>query len=256
MKKNIVGVVQVRMNSSRVPGKALLELHGKPVIQWVLDSIRGSSTLDCIIVATTNSESDDFLCEYLNGKVAVYRGDSFNVAERLYSAGLKVGATDIVRITGDHPLTCSSVIDYLVSKHIQLNNDYTSFERDNIAQGVRSEILSMRSLQKIVKGQGLEVSEYLTFFYTKNAHYFKLSLLEVPEIFCFRGLRLMLDYIEDLDYLKLLINCLEKYGLEITYTSIIELFKGELPEILKRDNPLNSYEINYKSILDKIPQYD
>jgi hypothetical protein len=66
----------------------------------------------------------------------------------------------------------------------------------------------------------------------------------------------MLDYIEDLDYLILLINYLEKYGLEITYTSIIELFKGELPEVLKRDNPLNSYEINYKSILDKIPQYD
>ena len=256
IERRFVGVIQVRMNSSRVPGKALIRLGSRAVIQWVIDSLKESLALDAVIVATTDSIDDDALVDFLGDTIPVYRGSERNVAKRLFKAGESLQATDIVRITGDHPFTCSSIIDDLIRVHRINRNDYTSYNRNGIAEGVRSEIISMKSLEIIINGSGQEQSEYLTFFYQKNEQFFQNELLDAPSKYRIEGLRLMLDYPEDIEFLNRLIEVIKVDKNLLTYLDIVESLNKKWPYTLRRQNPKNAYEIKQKEIMSQIPKYE
>ena len=57
----IIAIVQARMNSTRLPGKVMLDINGQPVIEILLKRLMKSKTLDDVIVATTSNPSDDVL---------------------------------------------------------------------------------------------------------------------------------------------------------------------------------------------------
>ena len=98
MNKRIIGCIQVRMNSNRLPGKALRMIAGKPSIKWVLESVAKSKVISDFIVATTVDRSDDELVSYLRkNNYKVYRGSIDNVAERIFNAGKQLKAEHIDR---------------------------------------------------------------------------------------------------------------------------------------------------------------
>ena len=89
----VVATVEVRMTSSRLPGKALLEAGGKPMLQILVERLRKARLLNDIVVATTDRPSDDpieSLCSRLN--VSCFRGSEENVLERVCGAASAYGA--------------------------------------------------------------------------------------------------------------------------------------------------------------------
>ena len=115
----IVASIQVRMNSSRLKGKALKKICGKTSLEWVIESVKKSKYVDDFIVATTVDKTDDELVAFLEGiDVKYYRGDIENVGERLFKSAKELNADYVVRIVGDHPLNSYELLDFLIEKHL------------------------------------------------------------------------------------------------------------------------------------------
>jgi spore coat polysaccharide biosynthesis protein SpsF len=109
---NIIAIIQARMGSSRLPGKVLAEIHGKPMIAWVVERARISRLLDAVVVATTVDASDDAVVAVCEARGYTYiRGRAADVLNRYVQAADMLSADIVVRLTGDCPLIDPGVID-------------------------------------------------------------------------------------------------------------------------------------------------
>lgn len=112
----VVAIVQARMGSSRLPGKVLRDLGGKPLLAQLLGRLRRARTLSEIVVATTDDPSDEpiaQLCTSLG--VPCVRGSQLDVLARYWSAARAFDAEMVVRITSDCPLVDPVLTDQVVT---------------------------------------------------------------------------------------------------------------------------------------------
>ena len=116
MTMNKIAIIQARMSSTRLPGKVMLDIAGKPMLQHVIDRTRQARLVDRLVLATTTDTSDDLL-ERLCQKQALscYRGSLPDVLDRFYQAARQFRADVIVRLTADCPLIDPTVIDRTIS---------------------------------------------------------------------------------------------------------------------------------------------
>lgn len=100
-----VAIIQARMRSTRLPGKVLADLGGRPVLRWVVDAARAVPDVDRVIVATSTGGDDDAVAAW-GGRtgVEVFRGDEDDVLGRFAGAARLANADLIVRVTADCPL--------------------------------------------------------------------------------------------------------------------------------------------------------
>lgn len=111
-----VGVIQARMSSSRLPGKALMDLGGMPLLAFMVERVARATSLDDIIIATSTHPSDDPLDTAMTklGR-CVFRGSLDDVLARFVGAAEASSADIIVRMTGDCPLIDPELIDLVVA---------------------------------------------------------------------------------------------------------------------------------------------
>jgi spore coat polysaccharide biosynthesis protein SpsF len=121
-------ILQARMSSSRLPGKVMKPLAGRPMVERQLERLRRCETLDRLIIATSTDSSDDPLAAHLESiGVEVFRGSLSDVLGRYRGCveALKV-ADDVVRLTADCPLADPGVIDACVRRRAEQGVDYCS----------------------------------------------------------------------------------------------------------------------------------
>ena len=111
-----LAIVQARMGSKRLPGKALAPLAGQPLIWRQLERLKGARTLTRIVVATSNEPADDALAAWLVSQgQAVFRGAPSDLLDRFARCAVSAGpASHVVRIKGDAPFVDPRVIDEAV----------------------------------------------------------------------------------------------------------------------------------------------
>jgi len=113
------------MGSSRLPGKSLADLAGRPVLQFMLKRVAHASTLDGIVVATTTAPRDDPLAEVARASGAtVFRGSEQDVLARYAGAAELAQAATVVRLTADCPLLAPEVIDHVVRAYERADPPY------------------------------------------------------------------------------------------------------------------------------------
>jgi spore coat polysaccharide biosynthesis protein SpsF len=146
-------IIQARMSSTRLPGKVLLPLAGRPVIWHDVERCRQAAEADLVIVATSTEPSDDSLVAYLTEqKIPCWRGPLENVLARYYGAAKHYELEIIVRITADCPLIEPTIIDQsikLLKNHLAEGVEYVS----NIAyrifpRGLDSEAFTFSTLAR------------------------------------------------------------------------------------------------------------
>lgn len=118
--KTIKAIIQARMTSTRLPGKALVDICGKPALQRVIERLRAAKTLDDVIIATTTNEKDDAiisLCEKLG--CSCFRGSEEDVLSRVLEAARKFEVDVVVEITADCPLIDWNHVNALVELHME-----------------------------------------------------------------------------------------------------------------------------------------
>ncbi|MBM3491852.1 MAG: hypothetical protein FJX68_15705 [Alphaproteobacteria bacterium] len=146
----IAAIIQARMTSTRLPGKVLAAIGGRPALQLMLQRLSACRRLDRIVVATTVNATDDpvvALCRQLG--VASFRGSEQDVLGRLLAAAEAQGAEGIVRLTADCPIIDPAVVDEAVALFAQGDFDYVSNARlRTYPDGLDVEVLGRQALAR------------------------------------------------------------------------------------------------------------
>lgn len=147
----IVAIIQARMGSSRLPNKVLAEINGKTLIEIMIDRMRHAKLINKLVVATTDSQSDDVLNEWLLERgVNVFRGSEVDVLDRFYNCALLNSADIVVRLTADDPLKDPEIIDRAIGILIKDTNlDYVSNTLNpTFPEGLDVEVLKFSALER------------------------------------------------------------------------------------------------------------
>ena len=197
----VPAIIFSRMGSSRLPGKALRHIAGEPLIKRVIDRVSKVKNLSTIVVATSNSKTDDRLTQYIQSlNIEVFRGATHDVLNRAVSCASYLGVDKFVRINGDSPL----IDPELLEKGIEMWTDPSLDLISNVFPrtypvGMSVEIIKTDSLKKIM---GLTAdscdSEHVTRFFYKNSEKFRILNFESGRSEL-REVRLAVDTEEDLE---------------------------------------------------------
>src|SRR5215475_6279824 len=183
------------MGSTRLPGKVMMDLGGKPVIQWVIDAASHCKLVDQIVVATTEDPKDDVLADYVNhqhpkfSNLWTYRGEVNDISpgvndvtKRMLSAARNAAADIIVRVTGDCPFQDSNVIDQVIALRETTDADYAcNTDPPTWPDGLDCEAFTMDALE-IVNREATTVLDRncVTSYIYHNQHKFKCETLICP----------------------------------------------------------------------------
>lgn len=114
----IIGIIEARMRSTRLPGKVLKPVLGRPMLELMVERLRRARTLDGLIIATTDQPSDDPICELANSLgIGCFRGSEEDVLDRVHRTAESAGADIIVELTGDCPLHDPAIVDKVVADY-------------------------------------------------------------------------------------------------------------------------------------------
>ncbi len=117
-------IIQARMGSTRLPGKVLMPLAGRPALWHIVDRLSYSNFLKKIVIATTTNPLDDAIVEFCKKEgIDVFRGSEEDVLDRYYQAAKRFDADPIVRITADCPVIDPFVLDEVLERFFQGNYD-------------------------------------------------------------------------------------------------------------------------------------
>ena len=146
----IWGLIQARMGSTRLPGKVLLDLAGKPLIWHVTERLRRVPGLDGIVVASTADPQNDALAEFAAREgLSIHRHpQEDDIAGRLAGTVRELGATAILKINGDCPLVDPRVLTRLLDRYLgQAGLDYVSNKSiKTYPLGLSAEVIAARPL--------------------------------------------------------------------------------------------------------------
>jgi glutamate-1-semialdehyde 2,1-aminomutase len=174
----IVAILQARISSSRLPGKVLKPILGRPMLALQIERIRRSKGIDQLVVATSQDPQDDALealCRELG--VECYRGSLEDVLDRFYRAAEAHNPDLVVRLTGDCPLFDPEVLDRVIAEHLASGKDYTSNALPpTFPDGLDCEVFSFRCLEAAWR-EATQPSqrEHVTPFINRQGHRFKLG---------------------------------------------------------------------------------
>ncbi len=204
--KNVVAIVQARMDSSRLPGKAMVDLAGKPMLYHVLERARAIKGVEMVVLATCPGEENRKLIELAKSmEIETFLGPEDNVLERYYKASEKYQAKHIIRITGDNPFTDPDYASMILNISIESNADIASIP--NLPLGVAVEVIKKDALDK-------------AYYFSNRAYHFEHVtpyIKEHPELFNIEkhpvtlktpcdNLRLTIDTPEDYELANILYN--------------------------------------------------
>lgn len=121
----ILGIIQARLGSTRLPEKIFLDLGGKPMLEIVLERLQASKLVDEWVIATTTNPRDDALAAFAQAHHApVFRGSEEDLTDRFYQCAKQHKADVIVRATGDNPLVDGDFVDLAVREYLGSQVDY------------------------------------------------------------------------------------------------------------------------------------
>lgn len=141
-------IIQARMGSTRLPGKALSDLGGRPVLAWV---VRAAQQADVgrVVVATSDGPADDRIASLAAELgTAVTRGSEDDVLGRFLLTADEHGGQDVIRLTGDCPLLDPTIIRAAAAAYGEANVDYLStITPRSLPRGLDVEVVSVGALR-------------------------------------------------------------------------------------------------------------
>jgi len=220
------------MASTRLPGKVLKPIMGRPMLALQIERLRRSETLDKLIIATSIGSEDDAieaLCEDIG--IECSRGSLEDVLDRFYHCAQTHMPENVVRLTGDCPLADPGIIDRVVRFHLEGGYDYTS----NVLpptwpDGMDVEVMRFACLIEAHSGAKLPSErEHATSFIYKHPERFRLGSVTQEEDQSL--IRLTVDESKDFELVSRIYERLYPHNPEFGLNDIMNLLAA-LPEIL------------------------
>lgn len=249
---SMVAIVQARMSSSRLPGKVLLDLCGKPVLGHIVERLGFCRTINKVVVATSDHETDDPIEQFcFENSIRVFRGSLEDVLFRFVEAARSNAADNVLRITGDCPLIDPIVVDCVVAGFLSGKYDLYGLGGE-FPDGLDCTVYSFDALQKAHHEATLVSDrEHVGTYIERNPKLFRVGALEV-----FEGLgnyRWTLDEPEDYAFLKQIFEHLHPAGSLFLSHDVLRLLEAK-PHlmninagIVRNAGYLKSLELDVKS---------
>jgi glutamate-1-semialdehyde 2,1-aminomutase len=195
----VVAIVQARMGSTRLPGKVLKSINGKPMIEILLSRLSRSTELDQIGVSTSLKTENDKLNSIIIslGYVCV-RGSETDVLARYYETAKKVKADIVVRITADCPLIDPQLVDECIKGFKNYDIDYFSNTNPrSFPDGLDVSVMSFKSIKRAYcEAKSLYDREHVTSFIINSENFSKRFLKNKKDL---SKIRWTVDNQKDLD---------------------------------------------------------
>ena len=217
-------VLQARMGSSRLPGKVMTNISGRPMLGHILDRLKRVSHADVIIVATTTRELDNVIEAFMLAEgVFCYRGNEYDVLDRYYQTALQFNLSNIVRTTADNPLVDAEEISRLIELHKETSADYTH-AFGQLPKGVGAECFTRNALKRSwEEGTKENHREHVNEYIQENPDLFHIEQLMVPEGKQASSLSLTVDTQADFNKMKVIYDALYDHGKHITTEEAIRI---------------------------------
>lgn len=207
----IVGVIPARYKSTRMPGKPIVELCGKPMVWWVYKQLEAAKGIDEVYVAT-DSEVIKEVCEKENMKVVMTSEECPTHLERLYEVSTKVEADFYINVNGDEPLIDSKCIEDLIPEGIDPESSYVANGMMILRDPIDVVDTSKIKIAVDTLGYGMYMARTAIPFPKGNSNY-KMKKFVGVQCFTKKALRFVIDTprgelesIEDIDEYRFLEN--------------------------------------------------
>ncbi|MBI3631445.1 MAG: glycosyltransferase family protein [Candidatus Staskawiczbacteria bacterium] len=228
-------IIQARMGASRLPGKVLMKIGKKTVLQWVVERIKMVPSVDGIIVATSDKKQDDLIEKFCKkNNIECFRGSEDDVLSRYFEASKVCGADIILRITADCPFVDPVIIEEIIKIHLKNKNDCTMNNTgSSYPRGSDVELFNFKSLEiAYLKAKKKYQREHVSPYIYEHPNLFKVEILEAKGMLNRPTYRFCLDTKEDLAEIRKIYSLLSKEKKEINTINIIKLLDAH-PEVVK-----------------------
>lgn len=242
-------VIQSRISSTRLPGKAMLPLCGRTLTEHVIERVRKIKEIDYVILATGERPENRPLIDLAkNLGIKYFAGSEDDVLSRYWKAVEDLNCGYIIRITGDNPfIDFDSASQALVhAVHNEADHSYVK----GIPLGTGVEIIKKSALEKAyIHGTTPYQREHVTPYIKENPGDFKLTYFQVDFDNTFPDLRLTVDTEEDFKLAETIYNALYR-GEPIPLKSIIDYVKQN-PSIIDINRHVEQRPMTHSSISDE-----
>ncbi|MGA8273501.1 MAG: glycosyltransferase family protein [Candidatus Sulfotelmatobacter sp.] len=208
-----LAIIQARMGSTRLPGKVLADIHGRPMLWHVIQRTLAAKTLDEVIVATTTQPSDDVIVAFCQEHhVGCFRGEENDVLDRYYQAARQQYAGAVVRITSDCPMIDPQVVDKVVQAFLLDDCDYASNRlKRTYPRGLDTEVMTLRALGRAwADAREPYQRVHATPYIYQNPEQFKI--LSVTGDADYSAYRWTVDTVEDLEFVRAVYGRMAREG--------------------------------------------
>lgn len=243
---NTVAIVQARMGSTRLPGKILKPLAGKPALWHVVERLGYSKQLQDIVVATTINKEDNIVEDFCKeNQVKWYRGSVDDVLDRYYQAAKFYNADPVVRITADCPVIDPTIVDEVIEGFFKGGYDVYSLG-GGFPDGLDCGLFAFWVLEDAWKNAKLPSErEHVGPYMSKHPEKYKRGAYEK-----FKGMghhRWTLDEEADLFFLQAIFDRLYEPGKIFLTKDILDLLEKE-PQLMEINSGIIRNEGYLKSI--------
>ena len=228
-------IVEVRMGSTRLPGKTMMEILGKPSIALLLERLSLARKIDRIIVATTTNPEDDVIEQFCRKAGYIcFRGDALDVLKRVYEAARLYKTDVVVEVTGDCTLLDPWLLDECIEKYLEAGVDYLSnFIEQTYPPGIDAQIFSFKALEESHQcAHDPKYREHVSLYILKHPARFTPLNVRAPAELHFPDWHLELDEAKDYELIKKIYEALYPADHKFTTKDIIALLKAN-PEWIK-----------------------
>ncbi len=238
--EHIVIVVQARMSSSRLPGKAMMPVLGQSLLARMIERLRMSYYQATIVIATSTDTSDDLIEQEAAAiEVPCYRGSMDNLLDRHYQAALLHRADVVLKIPSDCPLIDPRIIDQVLDFFFDHRGAYdyvSNLHPATLPDGNDVEVMTMDCLERTWKeaSRPLEL-EHTTPYIWENPEQFRIANVPWGTGLNFSmSHRFTIDYPEDYEFICSVYQKLYPRRKNFSCNDILQLLEND-PRI---------YEIN------------
>ena len=220
--------LSVRTGSSRLPKKALCEIKGKTTIEYLIDRLKKSKYAEKVILCTTKLKDDDVLCDMAQrNNIDYFRGSSPDKLMRWLGATEKYGVNFFVNVDGDDIFFDAGLADVCFKQ--RLNNDVDFID----GQGQYNDVygVSSHALNVACESKQSDETEFIKPFFYEIEEYINIQkIVNVPDKYKKRKMRLTLDYEEDFEFFKNVIEHFLDNSKEMEFENIVKYIE-ENPEV-------------------------
>lgn len=240
----VIGIVQMRMGSSRLPGKMLKPLAVTDAVGLSLGRMGRAARLTELVAATTDNPIDNPLAERCRDLgVPVHRGSENDVLDRFYRAAKERGAEAVVRLTGDCPFHDPAVIDRAVDAFLSGPNDLaylSNVHPPTYPDGLDVEVMTIAALETAWReAEKISDREHVTpFIWGRPDRFSRLNLANDQDL---SHLRWTLDEQRDLDFMEAVLAEIKADPLEFTMADVLAALRRR-PGLEKINGQINRNE--------------